>query len=439
MKNIFLEKSIPEILKLLINKEVSGKDLLDVAKAKYNIEGKEFKVWNSFSLNNNVSDLYKINNDLNSIPFAAKDIFNTTNFSTERGSPIYKDYYPGNNARVIDSLITSGAHLVGKTITAEFAVHELNDTLNPHDISRTPGTSSSGSAVAVQIGNVPFALGTQTAASIMRPASFNGVWGIKPSFGIVPRTGILKTADTLDTVGFFTSHGRSIRSILNSIRVKGPNYPLVFKNMDNKIVNLSKYKIGIIKTKLWKQTKDYIRDYINKFAETIQNDKNINVEEIEMPKEFDDMHHIHNIIYYKSLSYYFKNEFEDRSKISKIMNSIILKGKDISTKEFIDALKKQQKFSDKLNDIFKGFDCCISSTTSSSAVLRGNKEIDDPSLLWTMAGIPAINIPGSYCPEKLPFGIQLISKKWDDYILLNFLDYLFDHEYISPLSLKKYN
>ena len=122
------------------------------------------------------------------------------------GSTLWQNFTPGNNARVIDKLIHNGSVVIGKTVTAEFAVHELNKTKNPFDKNRTPGTSSSGSAVAVATGMVPFALGTQTAASIIRPASFCGVWGFKPSFGLVPRTGILKTTDSLDTVGFLTTN-----------------------------------------------------------------------------------------------------------------------------------------------------------------------------------------------------------------------------------------
>ena len=116
------------------------------------------------------------------------------------GSVIWKNFFPGNNARVVDKLINEGCLSIGKTVTAEFAVHELNKTLNPYDVTKTPGTSSSGSAVVVSTGMVPFALGTQTAGSIIRPASFCGVWGMKPSYGLIPRTGVLKTSDTLDLV-----------------------------------------------------------------------------------------------------------------------------------------------------------------------------------------------------------------------------------------------
>ena len=133
---------------------------------------------------------------LEGLPVGVKDIFNTADFPTQMGSPLWQGFTPGNDARVLYDMKRLGAIVPGKTVTAEFAVHSLGKTLNPHAGNRTPGTSSSGSAVAVATGMVSVALGTQTAGSIIRPASFCGVWGCKPSFGLVPRTGTLKTTDS---------------------------------------------------------------------------------------------------------------------------------------------------------------------------------------------------------------------------------------------------
>ncbi|MBI2030606.1 amidase, partial [Candidatus Kaiserbacteria bacterium] len=123
------------------------------------------------------------------IPIAVKDMYNTYDFPTQMGSPLWKGFEPGNDARAVYHLKHQGAVIVGKTVTAEFAVHALDKTLNPWDVTKGPGTSSSGSAVAVALGIVPFATGTQTAGSIVRPSSFCGVYGCKPSFGTIPRTG----------------------------------------------------------------------------------------------------------------------------------------------------------------------------------------------------------------------------------------------------------
>src|SRR3990167_8157472 len=163
---------------------------------------------------------------LECIPVGVKDIYNTADFPTQMGSPLWKDFTPGNDARAVYHLKRQGANIVGKTVTAEFAVHALDKTLNPYDATRTPGTSSSGSAVAVSMGMVPAATGTQTAGSIVRPASFCGVYGCKPSFGTIPRTGMLKTTDSLDQIGFFTVHAEDLRRLFDSMRVKGENYPI---------------------------------------------------------------------------------------------------------------------------------------------------------------------------------------------------------------------
>ena len=118
---------------------------------------------------------------------------------------MWAGFTSGNDSRVIYYLKESGSVIPGKTDTAEFAVHAIGNCLNPHNITRTPGTSSSGSAVSVLLGMVPAAIGTQTAGSIVRPASFCGVYECKPFFGLIPRTGMLKTTDSLDTIGFFTA------------------------------------------------------------------------------------------------------------------------------------------------------------------------------------------------------------------------------------------
>ena len=133
-------------------------------------------------------------------PFGVKDVFNTAELPTCMGSPIWEGFTPGNDARVVAHLRWAGGVMFGKTVTAEFAVHHPGPTVNPHNPDYSPGTSSSGSAAAVASMMVPLALGTQTAGSTIRPASYCGVYGFKPSFGVVPRTGILKTLDTLDHV-----------------------------------------------------------------------------------------------------------------------------------------------------------------------------------------------------------------------------------------------
>ena len=138
------------------------------------------------------------------IPFGAKDIMETRGLSTEYGSPIYKGRLGNADAAIVTSLRRRGAILVGKTHTTAFAYRTPGPTRNPRNLEHTPGGSSSGSAAAVAAGMVPFALGTQTRGSILRPASYCGVTGFKPSYGLISLDGVLPYAKSLDTVGFFT-------------------------------------------------------------------------------------------------------------------------------------------------------------------------------------------------------------------------------------------
>jgi Asp-tRNA(Asn)/Glu-tRNA(Gln) amidotransferase A subunit family amidase len=141
---------------------------------------------------------------LNGIPFGVKDIFETRGLPTEYGSSLYKGRRSERDARVVDDLRHTGAVLLGKTHTTAFASFDPAPTHNPRLPGHTPGGSSAGSAAAVAAGMAPFAIGSQTLGSVLRPASFCGVCGFKPSFGLIPFDGALAFAPSLDTVGFFT-------------------------------------------------------------------------------------------------------------------------------------------------------------------------------------------------------------------------------------------
>ena len=153
--------------------------------------------------------------------------------------------------------------VLGKTDCSEFSVHSLGTSKNPYDDQRTPGTSSSGSAVAVSTFMVPISLGSQTAGSIIRPASYCGIYGFKPSYGLIPRTGMLKTTDTLDHIGFFSRNPLDLELIFNSVRVKGRDYPLsesALNDTNRQTVNNRPWKIKFIKTHVWEKAEEYTKN-----------------------------------------------------------------------------------------------------------------------------------------------------------------------------------
>jgi len=140
---------------------------------------------------------------LHGVPVGLKDIIDTVDMPTQLGTSVFKGRQTAKDARLVERLRESGAVIMGKTVTTELAFLHPSKTRNPHDLDRTPGGSSSGSAAAVAANHVPITVGTQTNGSVIRPASFCGTYGFKPSSGIIPRSGILQTSETLDQVGCF--------------------------------------------------------------------------------------------------------------------------------------------------------------------------------------------------------------------------------------------
>lgn len=371
------------------------------------------------------------------VPVGVKDIFNTIDFPTEMGSPIWKNFTPGNDARVVSYMRWEDAVIPGKTITAEFAVHTPGPTHNPHRHGYMTGTSSSGSAAAVASFMVPLALGTQTAGSTIRPASYCGVYGMKPSFGLLPRTGMLKTTDSLDTIGLFSRSVEDLQLLLDVLRVKGQNFPCIYQEVDSRreeIKNKRKWKIGVVTSSLWvwDKAENYARDALKRFVSTLSKLKNVEIQEVQLPQEFNNAHQIHGIIYDKTLSYYFKDEFKKRTLISPVMYEIIGRGQQIGLGEYQEALDQQSILSKTFARLMDTYDVLLTLSTGGEAFI-GLDSVDRPDscLIWTLCGAPVVTLPVFTGPIGLPFGVQAIGRRYNDYQILQFASFLVENG-ISP-------
>ena len=373
------------------------------------------------------------------VPIGVKDIFNTIDMPTSMGSLIWKGFMPGNDARVLHNIKFNGGIIAGKTVTAEFAVHTPNKTRNPHDVEMSPGTSSSGSAAAVASGMIPVSLGTQTGGSISRPASYCGVYGFKPSFGTIPRTGMLKTTDTLDTVGLFATNIFDCEYLFNSIRVKGLDYPFVSKKLENnefQKLNGAKWRVGIIIDQ-HKVFQNYSLKALNSFEDLISRLNSISNISLFKPKFtslFNETHNLHKTIYHKSLSYYFKDEFTDYSLISEVMYDIISEGNTISLDSYLKAIDNQVVVSREIDSVFNGLDVLITLTTADTAPKFGTAiDLDDTCLIWTMCGCPTVSVP-IFEINNMPIGVQIIGRKYNDFKVINFIKEMVDKELFPRFS-----
>ncbi|MFM7533351.1 MAG: amidase [Rubrivivax sp.] len=362
---------------------------------------------------------------LEGIPVGVKDIFNTADFPTQMGSPLWAGFRPGNDARSVFHVKRAGGLVPGKTVTAEFAVHTLGKTLNPWARDRTPGTSSSGSAVAVAVGAVPAALGTQTAGSIIRPASFCGVWGMKPSFGLIPRTGMLKTTDSLDTVGFFAGHASDLRPLLDALRVHGRDYPLSERALSDEIrqhpARNRPWRVGVVRPHVWQHAPAYARQALAAWLERLGRDGRYELHEAELAPSMQESHAVHATIYNRALAYYFKEEYRKAELVSPVMRELIEAGNQVSPQQYVQALDRQVALAREMENFMQRVDLIVTLSTAGEAPLRGVEEHPDSALMWTLTQLPSISAPVFRSPRGLPFGLQLVARRYNDPMLIDFI------------------
>jgi Asp-tRNA(Asn)/Glu-tRNA(Gln) amidotransferase A subunit family amidase len=358
------------------------------------------------------------NKNLWLIPFGIKNNINTEKYITDFGLK-NKKHYSGNNARVVEKIIKNGGLIFSKTNTAEFAFNHIQkkkrkNPLNPKFIA---GTSSTGSAIAVACGALPITIGTQTAGSILRPASFCGVYGFKPTYGSIDRTGVLKTSDLFDTVGLLGSDIFGIKKTFNCLLEESKDYPWTKKYQTKK---KKKITIGFFDDTLnvYKNYDINLKKDYNSLIKKISS--KFKIKNITCCDLLNDLHLLHEKIYYKSIDKYLKI-FSKKQEFSEELLSVIKFSKKISVKEFINLWKKCMYLRKKIDENLKEFDIIIIPTTGTSAPKLNEKEIHDSCLIWTLMGYPTISIPCFYnAREKMPIGLQIIAKRYDDFFLLDF-------------------
>ena len=374
---------------------------------------------------------------LKGVPVGIKDIFNTEVFPTERGSKVWKGYMAGNDARCVSYLKDRGSVVLGKTDTAEFAVHHPGDCLNPWDISKTTGTSSGGSAVSVATAMAPIATATQTAGSTIRPASWCGIFGMKPSFGLIPRTGVLKTTDTLDNIGFYGRDTLDLKLMLDSSRVHGSNFPIMQKKLQINNTPKKNWRIGFVKGHLWKHAPNYLHNDIKQIATKMNLIESIDVVEVDLPHETHEAHELHRRIYDPCLSYYFRQELEKApEKISDRFLEHVARGKQHSPEDYKYALNEQSLLANKMESFFQNneIDLLLHYSSNGSAPAIEPEINLDLNLLWTLTWLPVINIPQFFCPNGLPYGMQLIGPRYSDYRIFEFMKLLSNVSLIPSLA-----
>ena len=358
---------------------------------------------------------------LRGIPIGIKDIIDTIDFPTGHGSPIYAGHRPAQNAQCIERLQAAGAIIMGKTVTTEFAYMAPGKTRNPHNTAHTPGGSSSGSAAAVADMQVPLALGTQTAGSIIRPASFCGVVGYKPSFDSFPIKGVHAFAPSLDTLGGFA---RSVADIALLANVLGDS-SLTVKSQQPE-------KIALLHGPYWQNAEDETRLVFDQL-ESILQDNEIPVDKIELGAEFKQINEAQKSIQLKECTKTLSTYYSDhKDGLSERLLEDYEYALSISEKKMAEAYAIVEKCKDLIAKIFTEYQLILTPASTGSAP-EGLQTTGDPVFcrMWTALGVPSVSLPFPRAEGSLPIGVQLVGAVKEDEALLSYascLEQLFQNQ-----------
>ncbi len=365
---------------------------------------------------------------LHGIPVAVKDIIGTLDMPTECGTVIRKGKSYSQNAEIIDLLLSAGAIVMGKTSTSELAYLGPSKTTNPHDHTRTPGGSSSGSAASVASFMAPLSIGSQTGGSVIRPASYCGVVGYKPTYGLISRNGVLKTSEKLDHIGVF---GRSVEDValLAKVLIKKDNYDnaTVHYSTENMLDEVKKGplfepKFIFYKTEHWKIIEKRSREAFEYFIKSFKN----NIEVYDTPSYFKDIHKYHQIIHETDLANNFALYYKKyKKKLSKYMQDAITKGNKHSAKEYAEAIDFMKRSYESYQEVFEDYHGVLS-PSSPGVAPKGLKSTGTAEFnkVWSYLGTPCISLPVLQGEGNLPLGVQLIGARFDDHRFLGIANWL---------------
>jgi len=359
---------------------------------------------------------------LHGVPVGIKDIFDTMDMPTEDGTVLHRGRQPLSDATVVNRLRTAGAVIMGKTVTTELAVFAPAKTRNPHDPQRTPGGSSSGSAAAVAAGMVPLAVGTQTNGSMIRPASFCGIYGFKPTFGLISRHLVLQQSRPLDQVGVFARSIEDIAVLAEAIIGHDPNDPDTRLAATPHLLEIQAEeppvmpKLALVKTPVWDRADESTRAAFAELTEAL-GDK---VAEIDLPASFKQAHEQHRIIMEADLARSFAQEYTTgRDRLSGVLREMIERGQRELAVDYNNAVASIPHYNQELDKVFEWHDAIITPATVGEAPM-GLESTGSPMFctIWTLCGMPAITLPLLVGEQGLPLGVQLVGPRGDDAALL---------------------
>ena len=425
MSNLYT-LNVEQIANQIKEGKISSREVCEIFIERISKFEKDIKAWAHFDKKLLLSKEYEADEhrkagkpmgSLHGVPVAVKDIIGTFDMPTECGTVLRKGA-KSQNAEIIDLLISAGAIVMGKTATSELAYLGPPATRNPHDYTRTPGGSSSGSAAVIASYMAPLSIGSQTGGSIIRPASFCGVVGYKPSYGLISRNGVLRTSNKLDHIGVF---GKTVEDValLAKVLIKKDSYDeaTIHFSSENMLEECKKgplYELKFIfyKTDAWKIIDKKSRDAFEYFIKSFKK----NIEIFDTPSYFKDINKYHQIIHETDLANNFAAYYKkSKNKLSNYMQKAISNGNKHSAKEYAEAIDFMKRSYESYKEVFEDYHGVLS-PSSPGVAPKGLKSTGTAEFnrFWSFMGTPCISLPLLQGENNLPLGVQLIGDKYDD-------------------------
>jgi len=369
---------------------------------------------------------------LHGVPLGLKDIIDTADMPTENGSVLHAGRTPSRDASVASLLRAAGAVIMGKTVTTEFATRTPGKTRNPHNPAYTPGGSSSGSAAAVAAGMVPLALGSQTTGSTIRPASYCGVYGFKPTHGLIPRHGMLQLSRTLDHVGLFARAIEDVALLLETLAAyddrdgdSRPRARVPYRDVAAAEPPLPPM-FGFVKTSLWDRVDADAREAFGELVASLGD----RVEEVVLAVPTDEVLELQRAIGGAEIAINLRREWDKgREKLSPALQARIEHGRQVRAVDYLVALSQIPQLNDSLTELFEQRYDAILTPAAFGTAPAGLESTGDPAFcaLWTLCGVPALSVPLMQGANDLPLGVQLVGARHRDGQLLRTARWLVDH------------
>lgn len=356
---------------------------------------------------------------LHGIPVGLKDVIDTRSMPTELGTPIFAGRRPETDAALVDRLLEAGAVILGKTVTTELAFMHPSATRNPHNPEYTPGGSSSGSAAAVAARQVPLAIGTQTNGSVIRPASFCGTFGFKPSRGIISRRGVLQTSETLDQIGVFARSLEDVSLLAGAVGGYDPADTASFARP--RPAMLEGYRTDMPVEPCLAMFDMPYDDRMTADARTglaeLVSALGLHVERVPAPETFAGLIDAQRLIQEHEISRNLDKVFQTNwSRLSSSLQPAVERGRAVTKTEYEDALDQMDHAVAYFEAFFRDHDAVITLGAPGEAPPLSEGITGDPvyCTIWTLCGLPAVTMPLLFGANGLPIGVQLIGAREAD-------------------------